>query len=136
MNTLTIFVLVIAMCVGLNEAGCAHNRVEIHNQLGPGEYLEISCGGPTRTVMHTLQFNDPPLVITFHDVGWPHITKWKCQLMHGFNLATYYDVQVYRSVSAIKKCGQFRSWIAKPDGIWFTRDHRKPAGKALDWKKR
>lgn len=136
MNTFTFFVLVIAMCFGLIEAGCERNRVEIHNQLGYGENLEVLCAGRGRSFLESIPFNGAPLIIEFHDIGSPDVTVWKCELMHGFNLANYFNVQVYRSASIIRKCGQLRSWIAKPDGIWFTRDYRKPAGKVLDWKKR
>ncbi|EFH59886.1 hypothetical protein ARALYDRAFT_342754 [Arabidopsis lyrata subsp. lyrata] len=39
----------------------------------------------------------------------------------------YFNLQVYRAAGT-ERCDQYRSWTAKPDGIWFTRDRSKPSG--------
>ncbi|EOA38880.1 hypothetical protein CARUB_v10011247mg [Capsella rubella] len=115
---------------------CKKNQVVIHNELAPGIVLNIACRRdsidcpPTR--FHKLNFKDPFYIIEFED-NYPNDETWYCMLSHGTKPKYWYDIEVYRQ-GVRPKCGQLRSWIAKKDGIWFTRRYHSPPGHVLNWK--
>ncbi|XP_010466977.1 PREDICTED: uncharacterized protein LOC104747102 [Camelina sativa] len=137
MNHLIAFALVITMHFSLNEA-CKPNFVEIHNQLAPGRVLKHHCRGSINEQdkgVKYLKFNET-FVIEFSDVSSRRErTVWTCLLSQGDKMEFFFDVQVYRAAS-IERCGQYRSWTAKSDGIWTRRDRTKPSGHVLNWKKK
>lgn len=119
--------LITVMYFGLNEA-CKRNHVVFHNQLTPGSILDIYCRnnhGRIRT--QKLNFNVTPYIVDFKDYVWPEKTAWYCVISHGPSLMFHYDLEAYHTKD--KRCGQLRSWIARPD-----RD-LVPPGHVLNWKK-
>ncbi|XP_002894304.2 S-protein homolog 25 [Arabidopsis lyrata subsp. lyrata] len=137
MDHLIIFLLVTTMYFGINEA-CKKNHVVIHNELGPGIDLNIACRQlsieRTPSRFHTLKYKDPFYIIEFADNNQlPHGEKWYCLLSHGTRPKYWFDIEVYAQ-AYYPRCGQLRSWIARKDGIWFTRRYHSPPGHVLDWK--
>lgn len=138
MDRLIIFMLVITtMCFVLTEA-CKKNHVVIHNEIGPGIILNIACRNRsidrTPTRFHEMNFKDPFYIIEFEDNNQvSHDSKWYCLLSYGPKPRFYFDIEVYRQ-AMYPRCGQLRSWIARKDGIWFTRKYGRPPGHVLDWK--
>jgi len=128
--------LITTMHFELNQATHCKNHVVIHNELSPGIILNIACrkgsidDKPTR--FHKLNFKDPSYVIEFED-NYPNDETWYCLLSHGTRPKYWYDIQVYRQ-GIQPKCNQLRLWIARMDGIWFTRRYESPPGHVLDWK--
>lgn len=58
-----------AMYIGLNNA-CKNNRIEIHNQLAPGLFLQYQCRQNVENILHGvsyLKFNESH-TISFRDV--------------------------------------------------------------------
>ncbi|KAL0699581.1 hypothetical protein Bca4012_055703 [Brassica carinata] len=135
MNRLIIFVFISAMCFGLNE-GCKKNYIIFENQLITSRSnLLIDCNDNEGKFMsNQLSFGATPFEIAFSDYGWPKHTRWSCTISWGPNNMYYYDLEAYHS--NFQRCGQLRSWIAKDDGIWFTRRYENPAGLVLLWKTR
>ncbi|CAH8255141.1 unnamed protein product [Arabidopsis lyrata] len=135
MNHFIIVLLVTTMYFGLYEA-CKTNHVVIHNELGLGIVLNIACRKDSierpPIWFHKLNFKDPFLIIKFVDKV-PHRTKLYCMLSYGTKPTYWYDIEVYHQGS-YPRCGQLRSWIAKEDGIWFTRRYHSPPGHVLNWK--
>ncbi|WZZ52334.1 hypothetical protein YC2023_052441 [Brassica napus] len=133
MNHLIVFVFISSMCIGLNEASCKKNHVVFHNQLIPGSILSIDCKdnmGIRKS--DQLSFNATPYIVAFSDYNWADETRWTCIISHGPNNKFYYGLEVYHS--NYQRCGQLRSWIARVDGIWFTRRFWDPPGWVLPWK--
>lgn len=138
MNFLIIFVLVITIHLTLNEA-CKENHVVFHNELAPGIVLNITChknsfrNPPFRT--HLLKYKDPFHILEFeerHQLG--DRTSWHCTLSHGIKPKYCYPIDVYSS-GVLLRCGQLRSWTAKLDGIWFTKNYWSPPEHVLNWLK-
>ncbi|EOA36589.1 hypothetical protein CARUB_v10011784mg [Capsella rubella] len=136
MNHFIFVLLVTTIYFGTNEA-CKKNQVVIHNELAPGIVLDIGCRKdsivhpPTR--FYSLKYKDPFYIIEFEDNNQvPHDEKWYCMLSYGTRPKYWYDIEVYRQGYA-PRCGQLRSWIARTDGIWFTRRYDSPPGHVLDW---
>ncbi|KFK43544.1 hypothetical protein AALP_AA1G140600 [Arabis alpina] len=133
--------LVIIMYFGLSEA-CAKNVVEIHNNLGPGQRLQTHCrytvGAPRKDYginyiengkMESYEFSDE---FTRTD----RLVR-TCTLRHGPNLMYHFDhLIVYRAAKSKNRCGQYRAWYAKPDGIYTRRDRALPNGFARPWSKK
>lgn len=137
MNHLIIFSLVLAIHFSLNEACKKPNIVEIHNQLAPGKLLSHRCRGSINEQDKGLQYLkvNQTFKIVFSDVSnRRERTVWTCMLRHGPKLEFYFNLQVYRAAST-ERCDQYRSWTAKPDGIWFRRDREKPSGHVRNWMK-
>ncbi|CAN8288314.1 unnamed protein product [Cochlearia groenlandica] len=141
MNHFITFLMVIAMYFGLNEAGCKRNGVVIHNELSRGVVLDIKCNWqkPDYDRPHMtkrLNYGEPFYGIYFKDNGNIHYhTKVYCRIGFGSNPEYFYPIEVY-AADKYPRCGQLRSWIAKHDGIYFTQNYWKPAGKVLDWIKK
>ncbi|CAG7866868.1 unnamed protein product [Brassica rapa] len=135
MNRLIAFMFISAMFFGLNEA-CKKNIVMISNQLysSRGNLLIECSDNKGKFSSNLLSFDASPFIISFSDYRWPKETRWDCTISHGENNKFYYDLQVYHA--NFQRCGQFRSWIAKDDGIWFTESYEDPAGFVLPWKTR
>lgn len=134
MNHLIVFVFISAMCFGLNE-GCRKNHIKISNELfNSRSDLLIDCSDNKGKFASTLlKFDANPFDIPFIDYPWPKETRWSCTISYGPNNTYYYDLQAYHA--NFQRCGQVRLWIAKEDGIWFTRKYEVPAGLALLWKR-
>ncbi|CAN8253583.1 unnamed protein product [Cochlearia groenlandica] len=141
MNYLIIFMLVTTMCFEINQAVICHgrprkNHVVIQNEIDPGMVLDIQCRRKNRknppTKYGRLNFKDPNYTIEFED-DYPYDEAWYCILSYGTNPKYWYDIEVYRQ-GFRPKCNQLRLWVAKKDGIWFTRNYRSPPGHVLDWK--
>ncbi|ESQ38718.1 hypothetical protein EUTSA_v10029524mg [Eutrema salsugineum] len=137
MNHLIVFMLVIAMYFGLNEASLK-NRIEIHNQLALGHRLQYQCRNninPFDDKVQYLNFNDTK-VIEFHDPFYSDKRlQWNCILKHGPNMMYYYDIRVYRA-AAYRRFNLLRSWTAKSDGIYYRESYKKPSGHVLHWMKK
>ncbi|CAN6980241.1 unnamed protein product [Brassica rapa subsp. trilocularis] len=135
MNRLIPFVFISAMFFGLNK-GCKQNIVKIVNQLYSNRSnLLIDCSdNKGKLISYLLSFNASEFNISFRDYKWPQETRWSCTISHGDNYNYYYDLQVYHA--NFPRCGQLRMWIAKDDGIWFTRRYENPPGFVLPWKTR
>ncbi|KAL9840093.1 putative plant self-incompatibility S1 [Arabidopsis thaliana] len=119
MNHLIIFTLVIAIHFSFNEACNTPNVVEIHNQLAPGKLLKHHCRGSINEQDKGVQYLkvNQNFTIVFSDVSnRRERTVWT----------------LYRA-AATERCNQYRSWTAKPDGIWFRRDRNKPSGHVRNW---
>lgn len=125
------------MYFGLNDA-CAGHRVEILNHLAPGKRLQYFCrtnNAPIDPTIRYLNFNEGKN-FTFKD-SYSNFgrTTWNCDLKHGPNMEYSFDIQVYRAASR-ERCGQFRQWTAKLDGIYFSRKEKVPGVLALAWNKK
>ncbi|AEC05800.1 Plant self-incompatibility S1 [Arabidopsis thaliana x Arabidopsis arenosa] len=135
MNHLIIFTLVIAIHFSFNEACNTPNVVEIHNQLAPGKLLKHHCRGSINEQDKGVQYLkvNQNFTIVFSDVSnRRERTVWTCMLNHGDKMEFHFNLQVYRA-AATERCNQYRSWTAKPDGIWFRRDRNKPSGHVRNW---
>ncbi|KAL0699580.1 hypothetical protein Bca4012_055702 [Brassica carinata] len=135
MNRLIVFVFISAMCFGLNE-GCKKNHVVFNNQLITSRSnLLIDCSDNRGVFTSSLlSFDANPFDIAFGDYNWPKDTRWSCTISWGPNNMYYFDLQAYHT--NFQRCGQLRLWIAKDNGIWFTRSYENPAGLVLPWKTR
>lgn len=135
MNRLIVFVFISAMCFGLNE-GCKKNYIIFDNQLNTSRSnLLIDCIDNRGTFMsNQLSFGATPFEIAFSDYSWPKHTGWSCIISYGPKNMYYYDLEAYHA--NFQRCGQLRSWIAKDEGIWFTRRYEVPAGFVFPWKTR
>ncbi|CAN8252890.1 unnamed protein product [Cochlearia groenlandica] len=138
MNRVIVFVLVIAMYFGLNEAkSCAPNRVILGNYLkrdneGNDRALQYRCRGSKGedTGVKFLKSRNEGYKFEFADTK--ERTTWKCDIRFG---KYYFDnLQVYRAAS-LRRCGQLRMWLFGNQGIYFTRDAKLPAGYVLPWSK-
>ncbi|CAN8303444.1 unnamed protein product [Cochlearia groenlandica] len=136
MKQVVVFMLIITMSYTLNEA-CKKNHIVIHNQLAPGKLLQYQCRRNIGNVLHnveTVNFNTFKIVEFEDKFTSKGRTVWRCVLRHGPKMEYFYDIIVYRAAS-YPRCGQLRSWIARNDGIWFTKDYHKPPGPVLKWEK-
>ncbi|KAG2313616.1 hypothetical protein Bca52824_025173 [Brassica carinata] len=105
MNNFIVFLFVIAICFGLSEA-CAESRVVFTNEIGK-ERTRYDCN-----VFYQLPVdpNNPR----------PRIKQ-------------YHDLIAFRAGTRSSKCGQYREWCARHDGIYFRRNPNKPLGHSLSW---
>ncbi|KAG7543206.1 Plant self-incompatibility S1 [Arabidopsis thaliana x Arabidopsis arenosa] len=120
------------MYSGLIEA-CKKDRVEIHNQLGPGSILTFRCQSNENNLgINQLNFNAAPYIIQFHErVGGG--TRWNCHFMYGNETKYVQDIVVYEGTTFFPRCGQLRSWAAKFDGIYMTKKANQPYDKVVRW---
>lgn len=129
--------VVVAMCVGLNEA-CAGNFIEIHNHLPPGLVLRVHCRYKNRYDDVGVQFlrnNTTPLTLRSDDpLVYYKRPEVNCYLLYRskFNQSFHVEIEAYRA-AARPRCGQYRSWTAKKDGIYFTRYRGKPSELRYQW---
>ncbi|ESQ42297.1 hypothetical protein EUTSA_v10014983mg [Eutrema salsugineum] len=135
MNHLIIFVLSIAMCFGLNEGMmcstgnsqhprcrdvCLLNTLEIRNELGPDNILMVKCTSNRNEVKE------------LYDEGGGNRIVWRCHLRQGQKMEYFQDIwRAYRGASQ-SRCGQIRTWIAKPEGIYLVRNN-EPKGLKHPW---
>lgn len=124
--------LVTCICFRVNEA-CKKNAVVIHNELAPGSILDIRCFDRTTVRTFQLKAGAPPFIIYFKDT-FPQRTYWECTFRHGPNLKYYFHRLETYAQGFVKRCGQFRAWTARPDGIWFKRRYHSELGHVLNWK--
>ncbi|XP_013607543.1 PREDICTED: uncharacterized protein LOC106314158 [Brassica oleracea var. oleracea] len=107
MKHLVLFILVTTY-FRLNEA-CKKNHVVLHNELGPGKLLKFHC-------------------ISFKDNLGNQTLSLQC-------LSIYHCIIPRKSCSLpdriIPICGQIRVWMAKLDGIYFSRNLDTPPVLAL-----
>ncbi|CAH8392803.1 unnamed protein product [Eruca vesicaria subsp. sativa] len=134
MKYLVLFILVTTY-FRLHEA-CENNRIELHNELGPGRILELHCHSLEDDLgVKNLNFNAPPFVIGFHDNVITR-TAWYCMFRQGANKEYFYKIEAYRAgYNFIPRCGQLRVWTAKLDGIYFSKILGTPPVLALRWNK-
>ncbi|KAG2252708.1 hypothetical protein Bca52824_082844 [Brassica carinata] len=110
----------------------------ITNQLGGGQVLGYKCSNwlsqNWRGGLSTLNQNR---TWEFADVtNRRERTRYECDLWFGARKEFHFDeLEIYRA-AANPRCNQIRQWAARPDGIWFRRDHDKPLGLVRPWKKR
>ncbi|CAF1921556.1 hypothetical protein HID58_095565 [Brassica napus] len=137
MNYFVLFILVTSTYFGLNEA-CKKNQVEIHNQLGPGKVLQFHCrSGDDDIGVKTLNFNDVPYIIRFHD-EIPNLTNFDVR-SEQFNM-----IQVPKELSGLIRdnpigfieyggkpaifdqtyliqMGKVDLWVLEDGGAWSTK---------------
>ena len=141
MNNYIVFLFVIAMCSRLSEAWVPENcpnRIMITNQLGGGKVLGYKCSNWLRREWHgSLRTFNQNKSWEFTDViKIGKRTRYECDLWFGARKEFHFDeLEIYRA-AANPRCNQIRQWAARPDGIWFRRDHDKPLGLVRPWKKR
>ncbi|WZZ31534.1 hypothetical protein YC2023_014935 [Brassica napus] len=114
-----IFLLVIAMCSGLNE-GC-----EVQNQLNPGSALKVNCSSNKIHVegLHELKFNEK-YNITVRELGMGNKIVWRCTLRHGDKVKSSQTIwRAYRGASQMRS-GEKRSWIDRVDGIYLEKNDK------------
>lgn len=138
MNHSIVFLLAIAVCFGLNE-GCATNRVIISNELGFGQHLGYRC----RCVWPSLDSGDRILknnenkTYAFADVSTPTQTRrLVCDLWFGPGRQYYLTTALYRGIPNHISCNQIRQWAARPEGLYLTRDSRRPLVRVGLWQKK
>lgn len=128
MNFLISFMLVFATYYRFGTA-CKDNRVEIHNQLGPGIVLRHECvvnekPDATAAEKNVLKFNTS-YVMEFKDARLSYFSAKKEMHCH-FKYDRYHcDFRAYREAT-IRRCGGLRSYEARKDGIYFRRSYAKP----------
>ncbi|KAF8117522.1 hypothetical protein N665_0009s0046 [Sinapis alba] len=122
-----IFMLVIAMCFGLNEGGtsCALNTLEIQNQLNHGSILKVNCSSNTNIIerLHEVKFNGK-YQIPVREKGTAKRIVWRCLLRYGKKVENFITIwRAYRGAN-LYRCGEKRSWIAKVDGIYLEKNNK------------
>ncbi|CAH8358126.1 unnamed protein product [Eruca vesicaria subsp. sativa] len=131
MNLLISFMLVFATYYRFGTA-CKINRIELHNQLGPGIVLHYYCRDKTRKYpfeTQELKFNTTR-VLEFKDAAVTYTkTTTDCYFKYG---KYYHDFLAYREAT-LGRCGQLRSYTARKDGIYFTRRYEKPGEFKFHW---
>ncbi|KFK25365.1 hypothetical protein AALP_AA8G103900 [Arabis alpina] len=140
MNRLIVFVLFIVMYFGLSEA-CAKNVVEIHNNLGPGQRLQSHCRYSIGAEKHDLGIsyikNGAYDEYSFPDeYSRTDRLVRVCTLRHGPNWMYHFEHLIVYRAARTRRCGQYRAWYAKPDGIYTREDRALPNGFALKWAKK
>lgn len=147
MNHLIVFMVVFAMCFGLNEgivcsrdsinprcggSDCIHNTLEFRNELSPGSILKVNCTSNRNLAMglHEVKFKQT------YDFNFPESNNerivWGCHLRQGKNIEFFQTLwRAYRGAHS-RRCAQVRSWIAKDDGIYLERNG-VPKGRLHNW---
>lgn len=136
MNFFIIFMLIIAMFLGVNGSKCNKNQAIIRNELGPGRSLEYHChsNGKDQGV-EFLKFNEQRSFEFEHSL-FKKKKKLNCVLRQGLWMQnSSRDFQAYHA-SRNKPCEQVREWIARTDGIYFQRNRIKPAAFVFPWIKK
>ncbi|KAL0719926.1 hypothetical protein Bca4012_069250 [Brassica carinata] len=128
MNLLISFMLVFATYHRFGTA-CKLNRVEVHNQLGPGIILHCECRDFRDEPRFTLGSNDLKFN-TSYDLEFKDDTlsfgKGKRTVHCHLKYERYYcNFRAYREAS-FGRCGALRSYEARKDGIYFRRSYAKP----------
>lgn len=122
-----IFLLIIAMCSGLNEGciWCNMNTLEVQNQLNQGITLKVNCSSNRNHVegLHELKFNEK-YNISVQEFGMGRRIVWRCTLRFGDKVKSSQTIwRAYRGARE-SRCGEIRSWIAKVDGIYMEKNFK------------
>lgn len=119
MNYLIVFLVSITFYFTLNEAkGCLKNMVEFHNQVGKGVTLKVSCNSKDDNLGdHFMAYKASPFTIRFHEASLGK-TVWHCTMQHG-KFTKYF--RAYKGVF-IPRCGEKRTYIAKSDAIYLSKN--------------
>ncbi|KAF8044796.1 hypothetical protein N665_6762s0002 [Sinapis alba] len=144
MNKFIVFLFVITICFALSEA-CARSRVEIRNDLGKDKMLEIECKTvePTQNLgRESIPFNKN-MTYTFVAV---HERRYRtihtCDIWYALpkspknprgGMVIVNKLETF-AAGATRKCGQYREWMANPDGIYFRRNVKDPLRLRNDYK--
>ncbi|XP_019092659.1 PREDICTED: uncharacterized protein LOC109129283 [Camelina sativa] len=118
MNCLVAFLLIITLSFKFNEAfrDC---EILFQNQLGPGTNLTVSCESNKEDRKEgAVKFNGTPVRINFREAVFER-TLWFCLLQHGA-YSQYY--RAYRGRIPIPRFGEKRLYIARPDGIYLSKN--------------
>ncbi|CAH8356144.1 unnamed protein product [Eruca vesicaria subsp. sativa] len=110
----------------------------ITNQLGGGKVLGYNCRNwLSHDWQGSLRNFNQNRTWEFADLSTRRErTQYECDLWYGDRKEFHFDkLEIYRA-AASDRCNQIRQWAARPDGIYFRRDHDKPLGFVLPWKKR
>ncbi|XP_019099106.1 PREDICTED: uncharacterized protein LOC109132230 [Camelina sativa] len=130
MNCLVAFLLIITLSFGFNEA-CEDNTIIFRNALRPGTNLKVSCESNKKHRREgAVKFKSNPVRIDFQEAVFDR-TTWHCLLQHGA-YSQYY--RAYRGSAPIRRCGELRVYIAKPDGIYLSKN-AGPEKFDYPWKK-
>ncbi|WZZ05638.1 hypothetical protein YC2023_091559 [Brassica napus] len=107
---------------------CPINRIMITNQLGGGKVLGYKCSNWLRREWQgSLRTFNQNKSWEFTDViKIRKRSRYECDLWFGARKEFHFDeLQIYRAASR-RRCNIIRQWAARPDGIWFRKDHDKP----------
>ncbi|CAG7908182.1 hypothetical protein BRARA_D02370 [Brassica rapa] len=125
MSRLWCFLLIITLCVGLNNAGVLEkNSVHFKNSLGPNNILRVDCSSKDDFLgVHDLKpgqtfdfsFNDSILK-----------TKFDCTLAQGQGFIHQASFRAYEGGGFIVHYGKENFWDAREDGIYFTHGKETP----------
>uniref|UniRef100_A0A0D3ARM7 Uncharacterized protein n=1 Tax=Brassica oleracea var. oleracea TaxID=109376 RepID=A0A0D3ARM7_BRAOL len=143
MNKFIVFLFAITICFVLSE-GCAKSNVEIRNELGKGIMLEIECKTvePTKNLGRvSIPFNDRMGYgfVAVHERR--HRTIHTCNIWYtspknpknprgGMHIVNKLETF---AAGANRRCGQYREWVARPDGIYFRRNVKDPYERRKDY---
>ncbi|KAL0826152.1 hypothetical protein Bca101_049829 [Brassica carinata] len=123
---------------------CAKSNVEIRNELGKGIMLEIECKTvePTKNLGRvSIPFNDRMGYgfVAVHERR--HRTIHTCNIWYtspknpknprgGMHIVNKLETF---AAGANRRCGQYREWVARPDGIYFRRNVKDPYERRKDY---
>ncbi|CAH8391659.1 unnamed protein product [Eruca vesicaria subsp. sativa] len=142
MNILIIFMLIIAMLLGVSEAvfKCPKNQLIIRNELGPARSLQYHC--------RYFRNNEGAKFLKFKEQrifefaggnsaapGSRIIERIKviCVLRQGLWMEnSSRDFEAYIGTDE-HPCGQVHEWIARSDGVYSQRNRIKPAKLTFPW---
>lgn len=132
MNHLITCMLIFLMYSELNEAR-ENNTVVIFNGLPPRSILKFHCRSKDQDLgVLELKFNARPYFIEFVERSKQNRIVWNCIFEHWPNKEKTIDIQVYRSARS-PRGGEIRTWIAREDGIYFTKNSIPPPVWVLPW---
>ncbi|XP_023642301.1 S-protein homolog 30 [Capsella rubella] len=130
MNRHIAFLLVITLSFGFNEA-CKECTLIIQNLLTPGSNLKVICESNRKDrVNGEVKFKSNPVQINFKE-AYLERTTWHCMLRQGA-YSQYF--RAYRGSAPVPRCGELRVYIAKPDGIYLSKN-RGPEKLDYRWNK-
>lgn len=124
MSRLWLFLLIVTLCVRLNNAGVLKkNSVHFKNSLGPNDILRVDCLSKDDSLVHDLKpgqtydfsFNDSILKTIFD-----------CTLSHGQGFIHQASFTAYEGGGVIVHYGKENFWDAREDGIYFTHGKETP----------
>ena len=144
MRNLILFVSVIAVYIGLNEAlptgprlpeDCNHRMIEFQNKLGTGQILNYTCAKIRFGVTGKhgfLKFNEKCV----YNLRGVRNRPWVCWLTKGPRSDLYlYELKVELSPPKPPCKNGLRTWIIKSDGIYLQKNGINPMKLVGRWKK-
>ncbi|CAH8350977.1 unnamed protein product [Eruca vesicaria subsp. sativa] len=139
MNNFIVFLFVITICFGLSEA-CAESRLVFKNELGKGNILHVKCQSYNPSMNHP-QIDIQPDRYHIFFVPAEERTTYNCRLFYPLKKDPnerpsenhYPNLEAFRAGTGSNKCGQYREWSARHDGIYFRRCAITPLGHVLNW---